>query len=336
MKISELARANTKAYRRYYILIVASALIMTAVITGSLSTGDSVRNTLTERVKQRLGNTESVIFSKNSFFSDDLARPFGRPVLLVNGFVSFNGRNIPVMVWGLDSILGAQINRTLAEEIRQTGGEIVLRLPATGLAPSGSLFVTKNYTTSARFSVTAIKETKDGGDISLKNEQITPCNVFVNRKELASLLKIDGKINLVLSPKYITEDDLAKVWTPLTSGISVENNTVRSDRIFLQKEVVDEICSVTPDKTLNVNRIFAYLANSLSHGSDTVPYSFVAATDVYGSLTLAHDDIILSDYTAKRLNAAKGDTVGMTFFLSKDLKEYRPTFITAGYSNLCF
>jgi len=73
-----------------------------------------------------------------------------------------------------------------------------------------------------------------------------------------------------------------------------------------------------------VNRIFAYLANSLTTGADTVPYSFVAAVDSYNGKQLADDEIILSEYTAKRLYPQKHDynkdTLTMTFYVSTDLK----------------
>jgi len=350
MNISKLIQANSLIYRRYYILIITAIIIMTAVITGSFAIGDSVRNTLINRVKYRLGNTETIIYSKNSFFNETLAYSLGKNVsgiLLVNGFVSDKGRYIPVMVWGVDSTFQtdifidayqsassqitplingtAVINHTLAKELNYSAKELVLRLPSTGLVPSGSLFVTKTYTTSMRLTVSGIAEPDLGGDISLKNEQIIPCNIFVNRSELASLLNIDGKINLILSSMQLAEDDLNYSWTPYMSGIKVDGNIVTSDRVFLQNEVVENIVSSSSKdgKLYNndVNRIFAYLANSLSCKHDTVPYSFVAAVDNYNNITLNDYDIILSDYTAKRLHVAIGDTIRMKFYVSEDLKK---------------
>ena len=80
-----------------------------------------------------------------------------RGVLLTDGFISRNGKLVPVFVWGVDDLSlsegSAKINPALSEELGLEASEdIVLRLPATGLVPFGSLFVTKNYTVGLRLS----------------------------------------------------------------------------------------------------------------------------------------------------------------------------------------
>ncbi|MDR2473541.1 MAG: ABC transporter permease, partial [Tannerella sp.] len=326
MNISELTKCNTRYNLRYYRLIMAATAIMVAVITGSLITGDSVRNTLINRVKERLGNTETIVFSKNSFFDAGIIQTSvfkgnARAVLLTDGFVSDNGKYIPVMVWGVDDMGiptgGAKINRELADELSVADTkDLIIRLPATGMVPSGSLFVTDNYTTSVRMENAGIADARDGGNMSFKNEQIIPCNVFVNRTELANTLKINGKINVVLSAAHITHEDIENVWTPSLSGIKVEDNELLSDRVFLQNELVETVMKTNGD----VNRLFSYMANSLIHSNDTIPYSFVTAADSYKGQKICNQDVILSDYSASRLNAQAGDSIGMTFFVSGDLK----------------
>ncbi|MCC8094108.1 MAG: hypothetical protein LIP05_01325, partial [Tannerellaceae bacterium] len=78
------------------------------------------------------------------------------------------------MVWGTDDRQiergTAKVTPRLAKELNPVQGEIVLRLPATGLVPSGSLFVTENYTTSLRLSYESILSPEEGGNISLKND----------------------------------------------------------------------------------------------------------------------------------------------------------------------
>ncbi|MDR1779935.1 MAG: FtsX-like permease family protein [Tannerella sp.] len=309
---------------------MAATVIMVAVITGSLIIGDSVRNTLINRVKQRLGDTETIVFSKNAFFSDSLAQTSvfqgnARGMLLTDGFISDNGKLIPVMVWGVDDVPfgSARINRTLADELTLSdrtaaNKDLILRLPATGMVPSGSLFVTDNYTTSIRLACAGIIGTDEGGNISLKNEQIIPCNIFVNRLELASTLKIEGKINLILTQTIISEDDIETVWKPSLSGIKIKNNELLSDRVFLQNDLVATVCHDNSD----VNRVFSYMANSLTviGKSDTIPYSFITAADSYRGQKLENNDVILSDYSATRLTAKVGDSIRITFFVSGDLK----------------
>ena len=282
MNLKSLTYTNIRFYLRYYKLIATAALVAVAVIVGSIMVGESVRLTLVAKVYERLGNTETVLFSKNSFFessltSDSLFEGKGRAILLVNGFISDAGRLIPVMVWGIDDeelLKGSvKINSALRQELHSTG-DIVLRLPATGMVPSGSLFVTDNYTTSTRLAYAGIVDVANGGNINLKNEQSVPYNVFVNRTELASVLEVEGKINLILTDKHISQDDLTNIWNPALSGLSAQNMgefyEVTSDRVFLQQEVVETICRNNHE----ANRMFSYLANSITYLSNTgkAPY----------------------------------------------------------------
>lgn len=339
-------------YSRYYKLIAVAALITVAVIVGSLVIGDSVRTTLVNQVKERLGETETVVFSRNSYMSDGLLnKPLfkgsSRGIILMNGFVSQNGRLLPVFVWGVDDmdILRGKtkMNPSLAKELALDGqADIILRLPAAGLVPSGSLFVTENYTTSMRLVFGGVVAASDGGNISLKNEQILPFNIFINRQELAEALEVEGKVNLILSDQKITDSDFSEVWDYTSSGLSVNERgedfeitserieksrnkfdrpgniytEITSDRVFLQKEVVASILENNSES----DRIFSYMANSIALGDASIPYSFVTAVDRYEGETLQPDEIFLSDYAAKRINAKTGDRVDVSYFVSQDLK----------------
>ncbi len=330
MKLNSLINKNIYFFARYYKLVAIAVLITVAVIVGSLVVGDSVRTTLVKRVTERLGNTETILFSRNSFMADELPETIlfkdkARGILLTNGFISQNGKLIPVFVWGVNDLSvskgGARINPALFKELGQNEpGTIVLRLPASGLVPSGSLFVTENYTTSMRLTFDGVISVEEGGNISMKNEQIIPLNIFINREELAESLETEEKINLILANSEVSADDLEQVWTPSLSGLSVNRNDdfteVVSDRVFLQDEVVETICR----NNRNPNRLFSYLANSIELDEVAIPYSFVTALDRYNGEPLRKDEIILSDYSAKRLQAKPGDHIKVTYFTSHDLK----------------
>ena len=330
MNIKNLAHKNISFYMRYYKLIAVASLITVAIIVGSLVVGDSVRMTLVRQVEDRFGDTETVIFSRNTFMPSDLLKTSlfkesARGILLTNGFVSQGQKLIPVFVWGVDDLSisedSVRMNPALADELKQEGpADIVLRLPATGLVPSGSLFVTENYTTSLRLSYSGVVEAQTGGNISMKNEQIIPFNIFVNRDKLAEVLEVKGKINLILNNKPVSDADLAKVWDYTSSGLKVDRKNgfteITSDRVFLQEEVVETIRRNNREP----NRMFSYFANSIELDGVSIPYSFVTATDRYKGDSLQKDEIILSDYSARRLHAGVGDTIQVSYFTSRELK----------------
>jgi putative ABC transport system permease protein len=230
MNFKKLIQKNIRHFARFYKLIAVAVVITVAVIVGSLMVGDSVRNTLVQRVAERLGDTETIVFSQQSFMSQELLetplfRETSRGILLINGFIAQGNRLIPVFVWGVDDMnIGrgeTKINRPLAREMgAQTTGSLALRLPATGLVPSGSLFVTENYTTSMRLRPVGVVEASEGGNVSMRNEHVVPFNIFVNREELAEVLETEGRINLILANEIITSEELNEVWTPEISGLS--------------------------------------------------------------------------------------------------------------------
>ena len=330
MKTRDLIHNNLVFYLRYFKLAGLAILISVAVIAGSLVIGDSVRSSLVNRVNERLGNIETVVFAHQSFLSEDFYKQpeFGssaRGILLTNGFISHNGSLLPVMVWGVDDMdieKGmAKINPALNDELNiQPGNAVVLRLPAQGHVPSGSLFVTENYTTSMRLDFSGIADPEQGGNISLKNEQTLPLNIFVNRKDLAEAMEVQGKINLVLTGENIKDAIIENTWDYSFSGLSLTHQSdftnIVSDRVFLQKEVIENI---TKNNTIT-NRIFSYLANSIDFQNSSIPYSFVSAVDLYGNKKLKNDEVILSDYSAKRLGAGIGDWVNISFYVSSDFK----------------
>lgn len=300
-------------YIRFYRLVAVAIAVMTAVLTGSLVLGDSVRGSLMERVSERLGNSETIIQTGTGFLSDSILNneilSDAKGYLLSEGFISSEGKMIPVMVWGTDNdslnydeaTLNPQLSTLISNPSTLTPNPIVLHLPSNNLVGSGSLFISQSHATQLRLTVKGIKSAQDGGNILLHNEQVRPLNVFINRQQLAEALGVKGKVNVILLPNNITSDTFHGVWRPEYSGLQNNSDSIIGiDRVFLPQSVVE---------TLNPStRYLAYFVNSLC----TIPYSFVTATD-----RLKGDETILTDYAARRMNAHVGDSVTMEYYVSQ-------------------
>ena len=319
-----LITPSRRYYSRFYRLVVLAVIVMMAVLTGSLLLGDSVKGTLTDRVYERLGKTETIISSGTGFLNEEIMQSdllaHSRSYLLMQGFVSDDQRYIPVYVWGSDQDSidygSAVINQPLANQLHGVE-DIVLHLPSHNLVPSGSLFVTKSYATQLRLHIDGTKSVEQGGNLLLKNEQTLPLNIFVNREELGEIMELEHRINLILSESVIDEEQFASIWNPFLSGLHVSDGTVTTDRIFLTDNIVSKF---QPE-----NIYFSYLVNDLTHCNDSVPYSFVTAVSNWQGRNLKGQDMILSDYAAARLHVHVGDTVQMSYFLSRNLKNLSTT-----------
>ena len=300
-------------YKKFYRLVAVAIAVMTAVLTGSLVLGDSVRGSLMERVSERLGNSETIIQTGTGFLSDSILNneilSDAKGYLLSEGFISSEGKMIPVMVWGTDNdslnydeaTLNPQLSTLISNPSPLTPNPIILHLPSNNLVGSSSLFISQSHATQLRLTVKGIKSAQDEGNILLHNEQVRPLNVFINRQQLAEALGVKGKVNVILSPNNITSDTFYGVWRPEDSGLQHNSDSIIGiDRVFLPQSVVE---------TLNPStRYLAYFVNSLG----TIPYSFVTATD-----RLKGDETILTDYAARRMNAHVGDSVTMEYYVSQ-------------------
>ena len=329
-----LTYRNLVYYARYYRLIALATVIAVAVIVGSLMVGDSVRTTLVNRVTERLGDTETVIATSYSFLEDTildhpLLRGNSRGVLFVEGFIPANGRLVPVSVWGVDDPVvqegHALMNEALDRELSVSqGNELVLRLPSSGLVPSGSLFVTKNYTVSARLMNDGLLSSGEGGNLSLQNDQSLPLNLFVSRSELARLLDLEGKVNVILSNRMIDEATFATAWTPACSGLRLlpdgAGEALVSDQLFIPEQVVKASQQASGSFP---NRQFSYLVNSIEGNGQAIPYSFATALDSFAGRRLQAGEALLSDYSARRLGLSEGDSLSISYFVSSDLKILR-------------
>ncbi len=305
-------------------------VVMMAVMTGSVVLGDSVRGTLVSRVRERLGDAQTVISSGQGLLADSILQlkclQGAHGYLVAEGFVASEGRMLPVMVWGTDEDdipKGSTLmNETLKDEVGESGS-VVVHLPSNNMVPSGSLFISQRYSTSMRLKVEGVCTADRGGNRWLHNEQMRPMNLFVNRQELAEVMGVEHRINLILTDRIVSESEFAQCWTPAYSGIKtriLENSQpsalspqpsalnsrlslVTSERVFLPQQLVE---------TLEPEEVYeAYFVNSLG----CVPYSFVTATT-----RLKGDETVLSDYAARRMGAETGDTVEMEYYVVKGLK----------------
>lgn len=315
---------SRKHYRRFYRLVTFAVILMTAVLTGSLLLGESVRGTLVQRVSERLGKTETIITSGTGFMSETLIRHplmnHAQGYLLMDGFVSVGDKLLSVYVWGTDAENLAAGEVVVNEPLRQKLGnqeDMVLHLPAHNLVPSGSLFVTKSYATQMRVHVAGVKRVEEGGNLLLKNEQTLPLNVFIDRRQLAEKMELEGKINLVLSDDIIEEKQLVACWTPEQSGIHLTDSMLTYDGVFIPHSIVNKLA---PHPSPLATIYLSYFVNDLISETDTIPYSFVTAINEWEGEPLEGQDMILSDYAAERLRVHEGDSIRMDYFITKQLK----------------
>jgi len=360
MKIGKLIFRNVLFYRRPYLAVLAGVIVSTAVLTGALLVGDSVRGSLGRLTELRLGTTRWAVQPGDYFFrsalADDISSELNHPVvplLQLNGIGvnALTGNRIQdIQVVGVDrnfsALWNAQIvlpkedevviSRNLASKLGlQIGEPLLIRLPRVVRAPQNTPFVANETPqASLRLTVSAIAGEEKMGRFSLKSNQRAPFNAFVSLNQLASQVGLPGSANMLLvpgseNPELSIEqlnEALALVWQMPDAGIKIKrlddagSSQLTSDRIFFDNQTADAIRTALPD----VRTTLTYLANTLASNGKETPYSFVSALDE-GILPvqLLPGEILVTDWLADDLGIYSGDSLYMTYFVMGPLHRLR-------------
>ena len=224
-----LVRSGLAHHRRMYAAVALGVLAATAVLTGALLVGDSVRGSLRELALDRLGPVDSAVVTPSLFRAEladelaasDVAQPSFSgvyPAIGLEGSMSHGAtgaRASRVSLWGITDEFAKHwpsssdtvpadgeiaLNETLAAELQaKVGDEVVVRLPLSSDIPSDTPLGRKSeLVSSRRWKVSAILPAKSVGDFALRPNQQFPLVAVVLLRTLQDALAQPGKANTLL------------------------------------------------------------------------------------------------------------------------------------------
>ena len=204
---------------------MAGVMISTAVLTGALVVGDSVRYSLQRITGVRLGTIGYALQPGDRYFRQELAGEISgitgsraAPAIQCGAIAINSDKNLrinQVQVTGIDQrFMGfwdlaqpapredeAVISRNVADRLGLViGDELLLRLRKQGKAPPNAPFsAEREPSVSFRVKVTFIARDEQMGRFSLKSNQTAPFNIFISITQLAVGLEIAGYANLLVA-----------------------------------------------------------------------------------------------------------------------------------------
>lgn len=355
MKLFSLILKNIRHYRRSWLLTLAGSVIGTAVLTGALITGDSVKYSLARMVDWRLGKTTLALAPSDRYFRAELARELSGdsvssvvPLLRTKGNLTNPKENLylnQVNVVGIDQNFSmiwdempetpdifqiredeAVISANVAERLTlRPGDAVILKIPDEGFAPSNAPFVSDQPEMKIRrFTISAIASDQHGGRFSLNNNQNAPFNIFLNLKSLSNLTGMAGFANTLLvadrdqkSTPETMGGLLKSVWKPEDAGLMETLPELGVRQWSSRRIFIDEpVASLIREKIPGATGALSYLVNSLKHGKLETPYSFVtAAAPGFMPVDAKPGFIVINDWLADDLSAKKGDTLVLSFWV---------------------
>ncbi|HWE02956.1 MAG TPA: ABC transporter permease [Tepidisphaeraceae bacterium] len=236
---------NLRYFRGVNLAVVAGMAVATAVLTGALMVGDSVRGSLADLALRRLGGVDQILVSTR-FFDQSLASRINgdkpddstgivTPAIIVRGgAASEQGDShtadvqiaaIGAAPFDLPSIGGegfpvrqgtCSINGELASGLGQqkTGGPIVLSVPAQSDMPRESALSRRSRNdvlNQMRATVGRIDSQPDFVSLFDPNaSQRVPRNAWANLNDLQGALEQEGRINALLVHGGSAREDAGK------------------------------------------------------------------------------------------------------------------------------
>jgi len=355
MSFFSLIIRSFKYYFKGHFTVALGIAITTAIITGALIVGDSVKYSLEQTTRYRLGEITHAVNTGERYITQSLGSKISDKTdlktsavlkLKASGFVSGGEYRLKdIQVWGIDDnftdLVGTSfpydsipngeiiVSENLASRLMlEKGDMLLLRINKASAIPLNTPFVSEeNQTVSRRFKIFDIAGKTDFGRLNLKISQTAPFNVFIPIRQLNSLMEMNNKANLVLVAGNNPNNDeislrksIQESYTIKDANInlqSLENQEqweITSERVFID----DTITSAINNEIQRAIPILTYFVNEISIDGRSTPYSFVSSLN---DSSLKRDEIILNDWTAEDLNAGKGDTVTLTYYVIGPLRQ---------------
>ncbi|MHC4693296.1 MAG: ABC transporter permease, partial [Planctomycetota bacterium] len=315
MSLLGLVKKSLVFYWRTNIGVLLAVLTSTAILTGALVVGDSVRHSLRMMMTARLGKTNLALVANNRFFTaglaDELAQKLNTnvaPALYLQGIVANSDgtkRANKIEVLGLDDRFfalgpgndpfdedfseGIVLNDSLAARLGVTvGDEVLLRIEQPALM-SRDIPITpdSDLSIASRLVVKAVAGEPEFGRFSLQANQIPSLNAYVPIKWLQKQLDRNGQANVLLIADNANDsltveranEAVRKSWQLADSGLELREMQKRGVLELRSRRIfIDEsLTKAATNAREDAVGILTYFVNELRSGERTTPYSMVTA-----------------------------------------------------------
>lgn len=339
-------------YRKTFFYQFLIIILLCAVISGSLMTGNSVRASLKNTALQNIGNTHIYISSGVRYFDKKLVRKFAdRTGLQSNGLLELRGSCQALMsqktvnniyVYAVDdnffrfhgqdtiTINSGEIivNRKLATALGiSEGDEVIIRFKEITDIPTDAPFAPAAETgTSLVLKTGKISGSDEIGNFSLAISQVPQANIFLNISDLEKLHNKKYKINRLLVAKNTVDlsSALKDAIEPSDIGLQIRKvkqtgeTEIISDRVFFDDELVEAVRK----KIETASPVITYLANSIEKSGKINPYSFISAlpSGLYPEIPSA-GKVIINRWLSEDIDAKQGDTLKIAWYTPDSLNQ---------------
>ena len=242
-------------------------------------------------------------------------------------------------------VLNASLQRELGARV---GDAILLSFERPSDIHPEFLFGRQNASDivqTLRLTLTAVVPDRGIGRFGLRPDQHLPLNAYVFLPDLQRALGQMGRANALFVARQDTpraapseqalQEILHRVWRLEDIGLLLRQGSgalsLESAQFMLMPAVGDSVRALATERGAPFLPVLTYLANRMTAGGRTVPYSTVAALDAgegdtpFGAFRLTggspapplvDDEILLNEWTARDLGVDVGDRIEVRYFVA--------------------
>lgn len=351
-------RAGLKFYARTHLGILAGAALTTAILVGALVVGASVKTSLRELALVRLGKVGRVLLASDRYVREELAIEMETelgatvaPLLQTRALLKYGEPQqvLPrVELWGADFRFWqlapdsespapkleddqVLINEALARRLKaKVGDEVLLRVAKASVLPRDvPLISAEQPSASLRLKIAGVLPDQRYGRFSLRADQASPLNAFMNLDALQTAIERPDRVNLLLvkdgpqTELAALRSALKKRWRPIDVGLRFapipggKGLELRSERIFLDAALSKKAAEIGEDP----RPVFSYFVNTIRKGDKTTPYSIAASLDLpklqlpIAPPALGDNEALVTRWLADDLGLARGDELSVSYYV---------------------
>ncbi len=346
MTFGHLVWRTLRHYRGSSLAVIAGLAVATAVITGSLVIGTSLRGSLLDLTLARLGSVNHAAVLPRPISDQIVSGTDALALLRTTGTATpAQGEPNPVgvTVWGVDAGFvklqslpalpddGVLINAALARDLQvRQGDEIALSVNRPRAIGMDSLFARRELTevmATLTMTVAAVLPDNTPGDFRLDGQSGRPRNAFLPRDALQRALATPGKANALVAPASSAGlPDLAPRLTLGDYGLHLRGKprtlSLTSEAFTLSTADAAAALGAAADLQCLADWCSVYLATTIRAPSGrSIAYAIIAGNAIAQLLGLPpswpgrDDAIILSTWAAQDLQARPGDVLTLEYLV---------------------
>lgn len=312
MTSSRLILKSLFHYRWVNLSVLAGVALTSAILSGALVVGDSVKESLRRNAEARLSKIGPVLIGGERYFTSAIAdavskkldgEPVVVPILQIEGTASNRngGKRVnKVQILGIDDrfwnlSLGGKapegfdddrwvaINEPLANRIEaSTGDTLIIRVELPGaLSKDAPLSGESEQTTPMSLEVTNIVDAEAFGLYSLRAEQVPPSTLFVKLSRLQDFLEQPGLVNILAGDDSVDAEAFRKAAGESWSLEDLQLSVTDTDRPGVKQMVSSRvffdaaIVDALGEVAKKESPVLTYLATDIKKGDKLTPYSMV-------------------------------------------------------------